>query len=114
MMNVQIIEVNNAPAFAVIPYEEYETMCRKLTVAESLDSKITFPIEVTEMHAIKGYSLIKAWRLYRGKTQKEMSATLGITQGAFSQIEKSSRNQIETLRKVAAVLNVEIEHLTLD
>ena len=70
-MNVQIIKVNDAPAFAVIPYEEYESMCRKLTVAENLDSKIKFPIEVTEMHAIKGYSLIKSWRIYRKKTQKE-------------------------------------------
>ena len=112
--NVQIIKVNDNPAFAVIPFDEFERMRRLLAVAENLDSKVKFPLEVSEMHALKNYSLIKAWRIYRGKTQKEMAELMGITQSAFSQIEKSSRNQIETLRKVAAVLNVQIEHLTLD
>ncbi len=81
---------------------------------DEIDSKIKFPFAVTEMNLIKGYSLIKAWRIYRGKTQKELAAALGITQSAFSQIEKSEHNQKETLRKVAAVLEVEPEHLTLD
>ena len=112
--DVQIIKLNDNPAFAVIPFDEYEKMRRLIAVAENLDSKIKFPLEVSEMHALKNYSLIKAWRIYRGKTQKEMADLLGITQGAFSQIEKSSRNQIETLRKVAAVLDVQVEHLTLD
>lgn len=114
MHNVQVIKVNNVPAFAVIPFDEYENMCRRLTVAENLDAKIKFPLEVSEMHALKGYSLIKSWRIYRKKTQKEMAELLGITQGAFSQIEKSTRNQMETLRKVAAILDVKVEHLTLD
>ena len=112
--NVQIIKINENPAFAVIPFDEFERISRLLAVADTLDSKIKFPLEVSEMHALKNYSLIKAWRIYRGKTQKEMAELLGITQGAFSQIEKSSRNQVETLRKVAAVLDVQIEHLTLD
>ena len=114
MADVQIIKKNNIPAFAVIPFDQYEEMRRRLAVAENLDSKIKFPLEVAEMNALKGYSLIKAWRVYRKKTQKEMAAALGITQGAFSQIEKNSRNQSETLRRVAAVLGVAPEQLTLD
>jgi len=66
------------------------------------------------MNALKGYSLINAWRICRGKTQSELTAALGITQGAFSQIEKSARNQGETLRRIAAALNVKPEPLTLD
>lgn len=112
--DVQTINVNGIPAFAVIPIEEYEKMQRLLKVAENLDSKIKFPLEVSEMHALKGYSLIKAWRIYRGKTQKEIASQMGITQGAFSQIEKSSHNQYETLHKVAAILDVQVEHLTID
>lgn len=112
--DVQTINVNGIPAFAVIPIDEYERMQRLLAVAENLDAKIKFPLEVSEMHALKGYSLIKAWRIYRGKTQKEMAEQMGITQGAFSQIEKSSHNQYETLRKIAVILNVQIEHLTVD
>ena len=113
-MDVQIIKANNVPAFAVIPFAQYEEMRRRLAVAENRDSKIAFPLEVAEMNALKGYSLIKAWRIYRGKTQSELAATMGITQGAFSQIEKSARNQAETLRRVAAALDVRPEQLTLD
>ena len=54
---------------------------------------VTFPIEVAEMHAVKKYSLIKAWRIFKKKTQKEMAQAMGITQGAFSQIEKNANNQ---------------------
>lgn len=114
IVDVQIITKDNRPAFAVIPFAEFERMQRKLAVAERRDDKISFPLEVAEMNALKGYSLIKAWRIYRQKTQRELAAALGITQSAFSQIEKSETNQAETLRKVAAALNVEPEQLTLD
>ena len=50
--NVQIIKVNDNPAFAVIPFDEFERMRRLLAVAENLDSKVKFPLEVSEMHAI--------------------------------------------------------------
>ena len=113
-MDVQIIKENDVPAFAVIPYAQYEEMRRKLALAENLDAKIKFPLEVAEMNALKGYSLIKAWRIYRDKTQKEVAEALGITQSAFSQIEKNTRNQGETLRRVAAVLGVRPEQLTLE
>ena len=111
--DVQIIKENDVPAFAVIPFAQYEEMRRRLAVAETGDSRIGFPLEVAEMNALKGYSLIKAWRIFRGKTQKELAAALGVTQSAFSQIEKNSRNQSETLRRVAAALDVEPEQLTL-
>ena len=112
--DVQIIRENDVPVFAVIPFAQYEEMRRRLAVAENRDAKIRFPLEVAEMNALKGYSLIKAWRIYRGKTQRELAAALRITQGAFSQIEKSARNRVETLRRVAAVLDVTPEQLTLD
>ena len=112
--DVQIIKNGNLPAFAVIPFSQYEEMRRRLAIAENRDSRIGFPLDVAEMNALKGYSLIKAWRIFRGKTQKEVAAALGISQGAFSQIEKSSHNQSETLRRVAAVLAVEPEQLTLE
>ena len=113
-MDVQIIKENDVPAFAVIPFAQYEEMRRKLALAENLDAKIKFPLEVAEMNALKGYSLIKAWRIYLDKTQKEVAEAMGITQSAFSQIEKSTRNQGETLHRVAAVLGVRPEQLTLE
>ena len=50
---VQIIKINENPAFAVIPFDEFERISRLLAVAETLDSKIKLPLEVSEMHALK-------------------------------------------------------------
>ena len=73
----------------------------------------TFPIEVSEMHAVKNYSLIKAWRIFKKKTQKEIAQAMGITQGAFSQIENNATNQAKTLNRVAEVLDISVEQLEL-
>ena len=114
VMNVQYIRENGKPTFAVIPFGKFQEICQRLKIADENDENIMFPLEVSEMQALKGYSLIKAWRIYRGKTQGEMAKALGITQGAFSQIEKNEHNQRETLRRVADVLGVMPEQLTLD
>ena len=73
----------------------------------------TFPIEVAEMHAVKNYSLINAWRIFKKKTQKEIAQAMGITQGAFSQIENNATNQAKTLNRVAEVLDISVEQLEL-
>lgn len=113
-MNVQIITENNKPLFAVIPFAEYEEMQRKLAIAQKKDEKITVPLDVAEMHVIEGFSLIKAWRIYLKKTQREVAHAMGITQGAFSQMEKSQTNQRETLQKIAAVFGISPMQLTME
>ncbi len=109
---VQFIRDNGKIAWAVVPYALYEEMERRLAVAKAQE-EVSYPIDVAEMHAIKGYSLVKAWRLYLHKTQREMADALGITQGAFSQIEKSDHNQAETLERIAKVLGIQPEQLVL-
>ena len=109
---VQFIKDNGKLAWAVIPYAIYEEMERRLAVAKAQE-EVSYPIDVAEMHAIKGYSLIKAWRIYLHKTQRELADALHITQGAFSQIEKSDHNQAETIVRVAHVLNIQPEQLML-
>lgn len=73
--------------------------------------RVTFPLDVAEMNVLQGYSLVKAWRIYLKKTQKEVAAALGITQSAFSQIEKSKSNHTETLLKIANYFGISIEQL---
>ena len=109
---VQFIRENGKIAWAVLPYALYEEMERRLAVAKAQE-EVFYPIDVAEMHAIKGYSLVKAWRLYLHKTQKEMADALNITQGAFSQIEKSDHNHAETLERIAKVLGIQPEQLVL-
>ena len=109
---VQFIKDNGKLAWAVIPYAIYEEMERRLAIAKAQE-EVSYPIDVAEMHAIKGYSLIKAWRIHLHKTQKELADALNITQGAFSQIEKSEHNQAETIERIAKVLGILPEQLIL-
>lgn len=111
--NVQIIRQEGEPAFVVIPYAEFVEVHPEIKI-EDQDEQIKFPLEVSMMHNLRRYSLIKAWRIYRGKTQKEMAALLNISQAAYSMIERSEHPQISTIRKIAPLLGVECGHLTLD
>lgn len=86
----------------------------QVAIAQKKDEKITVPLDVAEMHVIEGFSLIKAWRIYQKKTQREVAQTMGITQGAFSQMEKSQTNQRETLQKIAAVFGISPMQLTME
>ena len=114
MENLQVINANGTPLFAVLPYAVFQKLCRRLRIAEERDELTTFPLEVSEMHALKGYSLVKAWRIYRKMTQRQLASAIGVTQGALSQIEKCEHNQAETLNKLAKALNVTPAQLTLD
>ncbi|MCH8068158.1 MAG: helix-turn-helix transcriptional regulator [Candidatus Marinimicrobia bacterium] len=56
----------------------------------------------------KGYSLLKAWRVFMRLTQKDVAKALGISQSAVSQIEKTGVIPRKyTLEKLASVLNVD-------
>lgn len=102
---VQIIELNGKPAFAVIPYDEY----RKLV---SLDDEV-IPHEVVGLVIRKDMNLVKAWRTHLGMTQAEVAKKAGISQAALSQMEKSDNElRSATLKKLATAMNLRIEQLT--
>lgn len=105
--NVQIIEQNGAPAFAVIPYDEYLKAFPKIGVEDE-----TVPHEVVGLVIKKGYNLIKAWRLHLGLTQKQVAAKAGITQAALSQMERTEQeNRTATLEKLAKAMGLSVEQL---
>ena len=105
----QIIQQNGEPAFAVIPWEEYQSLIENL--AEPDDSDVWFPHEVVGAN-IRGDSLIKAWREYRGMTQEELALKAGIKQPALARLEKPDANpRTVTLKKLAAAMDLDIEQL---
>lgn len=112
-MNVQIITQNNRPAFAVIPFEQYEALLKKAEI-KAEDDNLKFPQEVVDLKYDKNYSFVKAWRIYLKKTQREVADALGMTQGAYSQIENSESNKKSTLEKIAAVFDLKVGQLTLE
>ncbi len=101
---VQIIEQNGKPAFAVIPYEAY---LKLLPPEES-----TIPHEVVGLVVKNGMNLIKAWRTYLGLTQSQVAKEAGISQAALSQMENKEKNlRTKTLEKLAIAMKLDVEQL---
>lgn len=104
LTNVQFIEQNGKPAFAVIPYEEY------LRLLPSED--VTIPHEVVGLVVKKGMNLVKAWRKYLGLTQAQVAKKAGMSQAALSQMEKGEKNlRTKTLEKLAVAMGLKVEQL---
>ncbi len=100
---VTLIEKNGEPEYAVLPYREY---------LDLLAGEPTFPNAVVKRHVSDGVSLIRAWREYKGMTQKEVADKLGMSQAGLAQIEKSDApHKHSTLAKIAAVLEIDVEQL---
>ena len=106
----QIIISEGKPAFAVIPWKEYQTLLNH-TAEENTDSHILFPHEVVKANA-RGDCLIKAWREYLGFTQLEIAEKTGMKQSAIARIESSQTlPRKSTLKKIAEVMEIDIEQL---
>ena len=105
----QIIMQDGKPAFAVIPWEEYQ----ELTRHDPDETDVWIPHEVVKANAINGVSMIRAWREYFGMTQQELARRAGMTQPALARLEKSdSKPRIGTLKKIAAAMDITLEQLT--
>ncbi len=107
--NHQIITQNGSPAFAVIPWDEYQELLRNQ--ADPNEADVWFPNEVVKSN-VRGNSLIKAWREYLGLTQTELGAKIGMKQPALARLENSnSTPRKTTLAKLAGAMNISIEQL---
>jgi len=107
--NVQIINQDGRPAFAVIPYEEYVRTFRK---APRIPESGNIPNDVVWLSVDKGYTLARAWREYLGLTQSEVASRMGISQAALSQMESGEKKlRKASLEKLAGALGVTVEQL---
>ena len=103
--DVQIIEQNGQPAFAVIPYAEY------LELTTQPQPKITIPNEVVGLIVENDWNLVKAWRKYLGMSQKDLASKAGISQPAMSQMERSDNLRSSTIVKLAEAMRINPEQL---
>lgn len=109
LINPQIIKQNGAPAFAVIPWDEYLRLVENQV--EPDESHVWFPHEVVGAN-IRGDNLIKAWREYRGMTQENLAAKAGIKQPALARLERpDAKPRTATLKKLADAMGITVEQL---
>ncbi len=103
----QIINQGGKPAFAVIPWNEYQRLLGK----EEAD--VWFPNDVVKATS-KGDSLIKAWREHFGLTQEVLAARAGMKQTALARLEKTAADKPprrSTLERLAMAMNITVEQL---
>ena len=120
-MNVQIIEKNGKPEWAVIPFNEYTKLQKMLEDTEDIQDleehikaiqegrEITVPGEVT-FAILDGISPIRAWREYKQIKMNELAKKADISTAYLSQIENKKKpncqyNEGELLRYSELILN---------
>ena len=102
----QIIEKNGEPLFVLVPYEEYLSLIQEKT------AEPTIPHDVIELHILEEKSLIRAWREYKGLSQQEVAERMGVSQSAYSQMEKPDANlRPASLEKIAAAMELHPDQL---
>lgn len=105
----QIIIQNGKPAFAVIPWDEYQELIHNQIELDEAD--VWFPNEVVKAN-VRGESLIKAWREYFKLTQAQLAVKAGMKQSALARLEKSNTNPRKaTLIKLAEAMGIDVEQL---
>ncbi len=118
-MNVQFIENNGQPEYAVIPVKHYHILLEK---AEMLDDVKAFDIAIKQdeesipagvvSQLLEGENKIKVWRNYRALTQSELANKTGLAQATVAQIESGKRQgSVGVLKKIADALSVDLDDL---
>ncbi len=118
-MKVQIIEKGGQPEFAVLPFEDYETLLQRLEDLEDArdiqeyrsDPGESFPAAFVD-RLLEGENPIRLWREYRGMTQGGLAEKVKVTVAHISQLEGGKREcSVKLLRALGKALNVDIELL---
>lgn len=124
-MNIQIIERDGQPEWAVIPYDLYLRLAEDAEMLQDIrdydalkalverGEEELIPSEV--VYAIlEGENPIKVWREYRKLTQQQLAEAAGISTPYLSQIETSKRTgTTEVLTAIAKILQVSLDEIVV-
>ena len=121
--NIQLIERDGKPEWAVLPYEEY---LKLLEQAEMLEDIRDYDMAKAELEhgedelipsevvyaILDGENPIKVWREFRNLTQQQLSDRVGISKPYLSQLETGKRTgTTEVLAAIAKSLDVSLEQV---
>jgi DNA-binding XRE family transcriptional regulator len=120
---IQIIERDGKPEWAVLPYEEYLQLLDQSELLEdirdfdainaAIDRREEELIPAEVVYAIlDGENPIKVWQEYRKLTQQQLADTAGISKPYLSQIETGKRTgTTEILSAIAKALDVSLDEV---
>jgi len=116
-MNVQIIELNGVPAFAVVPLAEWNALLARLEEAQDIaEAKAardaeSFPAAFAD-RLLSGESPLRVWRDHRGLTLQSLAETCGVTRQMLSMIEHGkARPSADLLGRLAGALGCDMDDL---
>lgn len=100
-MNVQVIEKDGRPEWAIVPYEVYQRLVEEAEMLQDIrafdeakkaieEGEELIPSEVTYA-ILDGANPIRVWREHRGLTQHRLAEAAGISVPYLSQIESGKR-----------------------
>ena len=120
---IQIIERDGKPEWAILPYEEYLKLIEQAELLEDIrdfdeisaaiergDEEL-IPAEVVNA-ILDGRNPIKVWREFRGLTQQQLANIVRISKPYLSQIEAGKRTgTTDVLAAIAKALDVSLEQV---
>jgi len=121
-MNIQIIEHNGTPEYAIVPFREWETLIDRLEELEDIrDARTisaaiaageeTYPHEFVKRLS-SDENLLKIWREYRKLPLAKLAKACGVSIPALSQIENDKRTpSVDLLLKLSKALCCDMEDL---
>ena len=121
---IQIIERDGKPEWAILPYEDYLQLIEQAELLEDIrdfdaisaaiergDEEL-IPAEVVNA-ILDGKNPVKIWREYRGLTQQKLADAVEISKPYLSQIETGKRTgTTDVLSAIAKALDVSLEQIT--
>ena len=121
-MNVQVIEKDGRPEWAVVPYETYRSLLAEAEMLQDIraydeakkaieEGEELVPSEVTYA-ILDGANPIRVWREHRGLTQQRLAETAGTSVPYLSQIESGKRKgRVAVLAAIAKELGLSLDEV---
>ena len=120
---IQIIERDGKPEWAILPYDDYLQLIEQAELLEDIRDfdSISAAIERGEEELIPAEVVnailddknpVKVWREYRGLTQQQLADAAEISKPYLSQIETGKRTgTTNVLSAIAKALDVSLEQI---
>jgi DNA-binding XRE family transcriptional regulator len=120
---IQIIERDGKPEWAILPYEDYLQLVEQAELLEDIrdfdeiSARIArgeeelIPAEVVDA-MLDGKNPVKVWREYRGLTQQQLADLVGISKPYLSQLETGKRaGTTDVLSAIAKALDISLDQV---